>query len=66
MLIFNFVYVDEIIKFLTETFHPIYYSVNVFINLILNRGLASAREQFPEAMNLRRNLETWHVKNISS
>jgi hypothetical protein len=43
MLIFNFVYVDEIIKFLTETFHPIYYSVNVFINLILNKGLASAR-----------------------
>jgi hypothetical protein len=66
MLIFNFVSVDEIIKFLTETFHPIYYSVNVFINLILNKGLASARQQFPEATNLRSNLQTWHAQDISS
>jgi hypothetical protein len=38
MLIFNFVYIDEIIKFLTETFHRIYYAFNVFINLILNNA----------------------------
>jgi hypothetical protein len=65
MLIFNFVYVDEKIKFLTETFHRIYYAVNVFINLILNKGLVSARDLFPEAMNLRMSLETWHCKKIS-
>jgi hypothetical protein len=42
MLIFNFMYIDEIIKFLTEMFHRIYYGVNVFINLILNKDLVSA------------------------
>jgi hypothetical protein len=66
MLIFNSVYLDEIIKFLTEMFHRIYYAVNVFINLILNKGLVPGCEHFSEAMNLWTNLKTWHVKNISS